>query len=170
MWYNRKKDGDSMDIILSILPNSLIHLFKQVINLFRPFTVKVNLIECYLNGLRRSDGEGGFIGGSRVHFRIEIINKKDKKFIINKIYCRAMHQDEILQDNICCYNKDAYKKIAFRSTYELLSTIDISPQSSEHYDVILTPGGDLNRCDKLVLFYKKGIKKRKIIIWEKERN
>jgi hypothetical protein len=159
-----------MDIILSILPNFLIHLFKLVINLFRPFTVKVNLIECYLNGLRRSDGEGGFIGGSRVHFRIEIINKKDKKFIINKIYCRAMHQDEILQDNICCYNKDAYKKIAFRSTYEPLSTIDISPQSSEHYDVILTPGGDLNRCDKLVLFYKKGIKKRKIIIWEKERN
>lgn len=159
-----------MDIILSILPNFLIPLFKLVINLFRPFTVKVNLIECYLNGLRRSDGEGGFIGGSRVHFRIEIINKKDKKFIINKIYCRAMHQDEILQDNICCYNKDAYKKIAFRSTYEPLSTIDISPQSSEHYDVILTPGGDLNRCDKLVLFYKKGIKKRKIIIWEKERN
>lgn len=159
-----------MDIILSILSNFLIHLFKLVINLFRPFTVNVNLIECYLNGLRRSDGEGGFIGGSRVHFRIEIINKKDKKFIINKIYCRAMHQDEILQDNICCYNKDAYKKIAFRSTYEPLSTIDISPQSSERYDVILTPGGDLNRCDKLVLFYKKEIKKRKIIIWEKERN
>ena len=159
-----------MDVIHSILPNFLIHFFKLVINLFRPFTVKVNLIECYLNGLRRSDGEGGFIGGSRVHFRIEIINKKDKKFIINKIYCRAMHQDEILQDNICCYNKDAYKKIAFRFTYEPLSTIDISPQSSEHYDVILTPGGDLNRCDKLVLFYKKGIKKRKIIIWEKERN
>lgn len=159
-----------MDIILSILSNFLIHLFKLVINLFRPFTVNVNLIECYLNGLRRSDGEGGFIGGSRVHFRIEIINKKDKKFIINKIYCRAMHQDEILQDNICCYNKDAYKKIAFRSTYEPLSTIDISPQSSERYDVILTPGGDLDRCDKLVLFYKKEIKKRKIIIWEKERN
>ena len=159
-----------MDIILSILPNFLIHLFKLVINLFRPFTVKVNLIECYLNGLRRSDGEGGFTGGSRVHFRIEIINKKDKKFIINKIYCRAMHQDEILQDNICCYNKDAYKKIAFRSTYEPLSTIDISPQSSEHYDVILTPDGDLSRCDKLILFYKKGIKRRKIIIWEKERN
>ena len=81
-----------------------------------------------------------------------------------------MHQDEILQDNICCYNKDAYKKIAFRSTYEPLSTIDISPQSSGHYDVILTPDGDLSRCDKLILFYKKGIKRRKIIIWEKERN
>ena len=159
-----------MDVILSILPNFLIHLFKLVINLFRPFTVKVNLIECYLNGLRRSDGEGGFTSGSRVHFRIEIINKKDKKFIINKICCRAMRQDKILQDDICCYNKDAYKKIALRSTYEPLSTIDISPQSSGHYDVILTPDGDLSRCDKLILFYKKGIKRRKIIIWEKERN
>ena len=159
-----------MDIILSILPNFLIHFFKLVINLFRPFTVKVNLIECYLNGLRRSDGEGGFIGGSRVHFRIEIINRKDKKFIISKIYCQAMYQGKILQDNICCYDKSSYKKIALRSTYEPLFTIDVSPESSARYDVILTPGGDLSQCDKLILFYKKGIKRRKIIIWEKERN
>lgn len=159
-----------MDFILSFLSNFLVYLFKPAINLFRSFTVKVNLIECSLDGLRSSDGEGGFIGTSYVRFRIEIINRKDKKFIINKICCRATQQNEILQDNICCYNKDAHKKIAFRSTYEPLSTIDISPQSSEHYDVILTPDGNLSRCDKLVLFYKKGIKQRKIIIWEKERN
>ena len=78
-----------MDFILSFLSNFLVYLFKPAINLFRSFTVKVNLIECSLDGLRSSDGEGGFIGGSRVHFRIEIINRKDKKFIISKIYCRA---------------------------------------------------------------------------------
>ena len=159
-----------MDFILSILPNFLVYLFKSAMNIFRAFKFKVNLIECRLDGLRSSDAEGGFVGGSHAHFRIEIINKKDKKFIINKICCRAMRQDKILQDDICCYNKDAYKKIALRSTYEPLSTIDISPQSSGHYDVILTPDGDLSRCDKLILFYKKGIKRRKIIIWEKERN
>ena len=105
-----------MDIILSILPNFLIHLFKLVINLFRPFTVKVNLIECYLNGLRSSDGEGGFVGGSHARFRIEIINRKDKKFIINKMCCKAVHEGKIMQDKILCYNKDTYEKIALRST------------------------------------------------------
>ena len=159
-----------MDVILSILPNFLIHFFKLVINLFRPFTVKVNLIECYLNGLRRSDGEGGFTSGSRVHFRIEIINKKDKKFIINKMCCKAMRKGKIVQDNILCYNKDTYKKIALRSTYEPLSTIDVLPQSSVQYDVLITPNGDLTQCDKIVFSYSKGIKRRKIVIWKKEHN
>ena len=159
-----------MPFILSILPNFLVCVFKSVINLFKPFTVKVNLIECRLDGPRRSDGEGGFIGTSYVRFRIEIINRKDKKFIINKICCRATQQNEILHDNICCYNKDAHKKIAFHSTYEPLSTIDISPQSSVQYEVIITPGGDLTQCDKLLFSYSKGIKRRKIVIWEKERN
>lgn len=157
-----------MDFILSFLSNFLVYLFKPAINLFRSFTVKVNLIECSLDGLRSSDGEGGFIGGSRVHFRIEINNRKDKKFIISKIYCRAMYQGKILQDNICCYDKSSYKKIALRSTYEPLFTIDVSPESSARYDVILTPGGDLSQCDKLILFYKKGIIKSKIIVWVKD--
>ena len=62
MWYNRKKDGDSMDFILSILPNFLVYLFKSAMNIFRAFKFKVNLIECRLDGLRSSDGEGGFVG------------------------------------------------------------------------------------------------------------
>lgn len=156
-----------MEFVLSLLLNCIGYLLKPVTNLFRAFTVKVNLIECRLDKLRSPDGEGGFTNGSRVHFRIEIINRKDKQFIISKIYCRAMSQGKILQDNICCYNKDTYKKIALRPTYDTLSTLDISPQSSEHYEVILAPGGDLSRCDELILFYTKGIKKRKITVWKK---
>ena len=170
MWYNRKKDGDSMDFILSILPNVLVHLFKSAMNIFRAFTVKVNLIECRLDGLRNSDGEGGFVGGSHAHFRIEIINRKDKKFIINKMCCKAMREGKIVQDNILCYNKDTYKKIALRSTYEPLSTIDVLPQSSVQHDVLITPNGDLTQCDKIVFSYSKGIKRRKIVIWKKEHN
>lgn len=159
-----------MNFILSFLSNFLVYLFKPAINLFRSFTVKVNLIECNLDGLRSSDGEGGFIGGSRVHFRIEIINRKDKKFIINKMCCKAMREGKIVQDNILCYNKDTYKKIALRSTYDPLSTIDVLPQSSVQYDVLITPNGDLTQCDKIVFSYSKGIKRRKIVIWKKEHN
>ena len=165
-----KKDGDSMDFILSILPNVLVHLFKSAMNIFRAFKFKVNLIECRLDGLRSSDGEGGFVGGSHAHFRIEIINRKDKKFIINKMCCKAMREGKIVQDNILCYNKDTYKKIALRSTYEPLSTIDVLPQSSVQYDVLITPNGDLTQCDKIVFSYSKGIKRRKIVIWKKEHN
>ena len=170
VWYNRKKDGDSMDFILSILPNFLVYLFKSAMNIFRAFKIKVNLIECHLDGPRNSDGVGGFTDSSRVHFRIEILNRKDKKFIINKMCCKAMREGKIVQDNILCYNKDTYKKIALRSTYEPLSTIDVLPQSSVQYDVLITPNGDLIHCDKIVFSYSKGIKRRKIVIWKKEHN
>ncbi len=156
-----------MEFVLSLLLNCIGYLFKPAINLFRSFTVKVDLIECRLDKPRIPDGEGGFKNGSRIHFRMEIINKKDKKFILSEIYCRAMCQGEILKDNICCYNRGACKKIGFQSTYEELSTIDISPQCSKHYDVILTSGNDLSHCDKLILFYKKGVMKRKITVWRK---
>lgn len=53
-----------------------------------------NLIECRLDGLSSSDGEGGFVGGSHAHFRIEIINRKDKEFIINKMCCKAIHKEK----------------------------------------------------------------------------
>ena len=135
--------------------------------MFRSFKVTVDLIECNLGKPRIPDGEGGFTNSSHINFRIAIINKKDKKYIISKICCRAMCQGEILQDNICCYDKSTYRKIALRSIYEPLLTIDVSPQSSAHYDVILTQGDDLSRCDKLILFYKKGIIRSKIIVWEK---
>ena len=79
-----------------------------------------------------------------------------------------MCQGKILQDNICCYNKDTYKKFALQPTYEPLSTLDVLPQSSVQYEVIITPGGDLTQCDKLLFSYSKGIKRRKIVIWEKE--
>ena len=81
--------------------------------------------------------------------------------------CKAMREGKIVQDNILCYNKDTYKKIALRSTYEPLSTIDVLPQSSVQYDVLITPNGDLTQCDKILFSYSKGIKQRKIVVWEK---
>lgn len=145
-----------MEFVLSLLLNCVGYLFKPAMNLFRAFKVNVNLIEFVLDKPRKPDGEGGFTNGSRAHFIIEIINRKDKKFIISKVHCSAMCRGKILQDNICCYNKDTYKKIALRPTYVPLSTLDISPQSSVQYDVLMIPGGDLTQCDKLVFFLFKG--------------
>ena len=159
-----------MEFLFSLLVNCAGYLFKSVMNLFRVFKVNVNLIECRLDKPRKPDGEGGFLNGSHALFIIEIINRKDKKFIISKIHCSAMCQGKILQDNICCYNTDMYKKIAFRPTYEPLSTLDVLPQSSVQCKFIITPGGDLTQCDKLIFSYSKGIKRRIIVIWEKERN
>lgn len=167
MWYN-KREVIAMEFVLSLLLNCVGYLIKPVINIFRPFKVTAELIECNLGKPRIPDGEGGFTNGSRINFKIEIINKKDKKHIISKICCRAMCRGEILQDNICCYDRSTYRKIAFRPTYEQLLTIDVSPESSAHYDVLLTPGGDLSECDKLILFYKKGIINNKIIVWAKD--
>lgn len=157
----------AMEFIFSLLQNCLGYLIKPVLNIFRSFNVAVDSVECRLGKPRISDGEGGFTNGSHFSFRIEIKNKKDKKYIISEIFCRAMCQGEILQDNIGCYDRSTYKKIAHRSTYEPLRTIDVSPQSSARYDVILTLSGDLSRCDKLIIFYKKGIIRNKIIVWEK---
>ena len=156
-----------MEVILSLLLNCVGYLIKPVINIFRSFKVTAELIECNLGKPRIPDGEGGFTNGSHINFRIEIINKKDKKHIISKICCRAMCRGEILQDNICCYDRSTYRKIAFRPTYEQLLTIDVSPQSSAHYDVILTPGGDLSQCDQIVFSYKKGFMKRNVVVWKK---
>ena len=157
----------TMEVILSLLLNCVGYLIKPVINIFRSFKVTAELIECNLGKPRIPDGEGGFTNGSHINFRIEIINKKDKKHIISKICCRAMCRGEILQDNICCYDRSTYRKIAFRPTYEQLLTINVSPQSSAHYDVILTPGGDLSQCDQIVFSYKKGIMKRNVVVWKK---
>ena len=157
-----------MEFVLSLFLNCVGYLFKPAMNLFRVLKVNVQLIECRLDKSSKPDGEGGFTNGSRAHFMIEIINRKDKKFIISKLHCSAMCQGKILQDNICCYNKDTYKKLALQPTYEPLSTLDVLPQSSVQYEVIITPGGDLTQCDKLLFSYSKGIKRRKIVIWEKE--
>ena len=157
----------TMEVILSLLLNCVGYLIKPVINIFRSFKVTAELIECNLGKPRIPDGEGGFTNGSHINFRIAIINKKDKKYIISKICCRAMCQREILQDNIRCYDRSTYKKIALRSTYEPLLTIDVSPQSSAHYDVILTPGSDLSQCDQIVFSYKKGFMKRNVVVWKR---
>jgi hypothetical protein len=84
--------------------------------------------------------------------------------------CKAMREGKIVQDNILCYKKDTCKKIALRSSYDPLSTIDVLPQSSVQYDVLITPNVDLTQCDKIVFSYSKGIKQRKIVIWKKEHN
>ena len=157
-----------MEFVLSLLQNCVGYLIKPVINMFRPLKVTVDLIECNLGKPKIPDSEGGFINGSRINFKIEIINKKGKKYIISKIRCRAMCRGEMLQDNICCYDRSTYRKIAFRPTYEPLLTIDVLPESSAHYDVLLNPDGDLSECDKLILFYKKGIINNKIIVWAKD--
>ena len=158
-----------LNFVLMLLQNLVGYLFKPVMNLFKVFKVNAQLIECKLDKPRKPDGEGGFTNGSRAHFIIEIINRKDKKFIISKLHCSAICQGKILQDNICCYNNAVYKKIALRPTYEPLSTLDVSPQSSVQYEIIITPSGDLTHCDTLIFNYTKGIKQRKIVVWEKER-
>ena len=104
---------------------------------------------------------------------IEIINRKDKKFIISKLHCNAMCQGKILQDNICYYNNDTYKKFGLKPTlqptHEPLSTLDVLPKSSVQYEVIITPGGDLTQCDKLLFSYSKGIKRRKLLYWKRNK-
>ena len=161
-----KVDG-FMEFILSLL-NSFSFLFKSIKNLFKSFTVNINGIECVLDKPAAPDGEGGYINGSYAYFRIEIINRKDKKFILEKLHCKAMSQNEILLDHIHCYNKNSCEKIATKPIYDELSFLNIQPQSSVSCEVKLTPNGDLSKCDKLVFFYKKGIRQKKIVIWEKE--
>ena len=127
-----------MEFILSLFLNCVGGVFKSVINIFKSFTVKVDLIECRLDRIKVPDGAGGFLGGSRVEFIIEIINRKDKKFIINEMCCVAMQKGKILQDNICCYNKDKCRKIALSSIYEPLSTINRRKSDSVHSRMVLT--------------------------------
>lgn len=79
-----------MEFVLSLFLNCVGYLFKPAMNLFRVLKVNVQLIECRLDKSSKPDGEGGFTNGSRAHFMIEIINRKDKKFIISKLHCSAM--------------------------------------------------------------------------------
>lgn len=162
----KKEVGGNMDIILSFV-NTLSFLFQPILNLFRTLKVNAVVVDCHLDIPKIPDGECGYIHGSYAHFKIEIINRKDKKIILSDIFCKALCQDEIIQDNICCYDKGTYKRIAAAPTYERLTTLNVPSQSSIKYDIIIKSNEDLSQCDKLILSYTKGIKKRKIIVWEK---
>ena len=142
-------------------------LFSIVSNAFQPFEVNITDVECVMDKPPELDGEGGYIGGSRAQFRLEIINRKNKKFILSDIHCKAMCRSELLRDRICCCDKNSYKNVAAVRVYEPITTLDIEPQSSRSCDIRLSLDGDLSQCDKLVFYYKPGAKHKKRDVWTK---
>lgn len=156
-----------LDIILTVI-NTVGVIFKPVINLFRIFKINITNVECIMSTPAIPDGEGGYINGSHAEFRLEIINKKDKKFVLSDIHCKAMQQSTVLKDRICCYDKNNSKKVACRTMYEPISAINVQPQSSVSYYIILTLSGDLSNCNQLIFFYKSGRRNKEAIVWDNQ--
>lgn len=141
-------------------------MLNVVSDALQPFEVNITDVECVMDKPPASDGEGGNVGGSRCQFRLEIINRKNRKFILSDIHCKAMCKHELLRDKIRCCDKSSYKTVAAVRVYEPIATLDIEPQSSMSCDIRLSLGGDLSQCDKLVFYYKPDFKYRKIVVWK----
>lgn len=161
--------GDYMELLDfgGFILNAVNFLHKLTEKHFGAFKINATNADCVLGKTPIPDGEGGYYNGSRVEFRLEIINRKDKKIVLSDIHCKAMCQRELLRDKICCYNKNGYNKVAAVRVYEPITAIDIEPKSSSSYDIKLSLDGDLSQCDKLVFYYKQSIKFKRIIVWEK---
>ena len=141
-------------------------LFNVVVNACQSFEINITDVECVMDKPPEPDGEGGYIHGSRALFRLEIINRKNKKFILSNIHWKALCQGEVLQDKICCCNNNIHKKVAAVTVCETITALDIEPQSSVSYNIRLSLGGDLSRCDELIFYYKPGTKCRKLVVWK----
>ena len=154
-----------MDFFVPVL-DVVCRMFNVVSDALQPFEVNIADVECVMVKPPESDGEGGNVGGSHCQFRLEIINRKNRKFILTDIHCKAMCKHELLRDKIRCYEKSSYKTVAAVRVYDPIPTLDIEPQSSMACDIRLSLGGDLSQCDKLVFFYKPDFKYRKIVVWK----
>lgn len=141
-------------------------MFNVVSDALQPFEVNITDVECVMEKPPESDGYGGYVGGSRCQFRLEIINRKNRKFILSDIHCKAMCKHELLRDKIRCCDISSYKKVAAVRVYEPIATLDIEPQSSMSCDIRLSLGGDLSQCDELVFYYQPDFKYRKKVVWK----
>ncbi len=153
--------------IIDFFINLLSTFITPISNLFKKLTIKIDDVDCHLSKPPIPDGEGGFFYGSYAYFTLSYINRKDKHVIIENIHCVATQNDVILQDNIACKDKNSKKLIAKRPVYDHIFTLDITPQSSGKYEIVLNSSSDLSKCDKLTFCYSKGIRKSKIVIWQK---
>lgn len=153
--------------IIDFLINLLSTFIIPISNLFKKLTIKIDDVDCHLSKPPVPDGVGGFHYGSYAHFTLSYINRKNKTFIIENIHCIATQNDVILQNNIVCKDKNSKKLIAKCPVYNHISTIDITPQSSGKYEIVINSSSDLSKCDKLTFCYSKGIQKNKIVIWQK---
>lgn len=138
---------------------------------FFPNIGKVNLkisnVEMNLDIPRESDGEGGFIHGSRGSFSVEIINKKGITVILEDFYCIAYCGDSIIQDDIHCKDKATYRKIAMRPTYDDVSSFSIPAKEMRHLDIVINSNKDLSQCNKVALTYLQGKKRRKVTVYDR---
>lgn len=122
-------------------------------------------VEIHL-GTGEPDGEGGYFG-TGVDFSLIIINKKNKNMFLEKIVCEFYNKGKIMCTT-ACYNKESYKRVASRTIYDKIVHIEILPKSCKDINVCVRPSGDMTECDKVILIYSWGFKRRKKVIWTRE--
>lgn len=134
---------------------------------FGKVTIKIRDVELTLDIPRVSDGEGGFNHGSRGSFSVEIINRKGVSIILEDIRCVAYCGDTVLQDNICCNDKETYRKVAMRPTYDAITSICIPSKEIKTCHIQIISNKDFSKCDRLALSYLQGRKRREITVYER---
>ena len=117
---------------------------------------------------KEPDGEGGFNHGSYGNFTLEIINKKGVDVILEDIHCVAYCGETVLQNNICCNNRETYRKIAMRSTYDALTSLAIPSKGIVSLDVGIRPSKDLSKCNKIALSYTTSKKPKEITVYKRD--
>ena len=136
-----------------------------------PYIGKVDFnisdVEMQLDVPRESDGEGGFIHGSRGSFSVEIINKKNTNVILEDIHCVAYHDKTVIQDNIRCNDKATYHKVAMRSAYAKVPSVSIPGNGIVSFEIIIHSNNDLSQCNKLTLSYLRGRNRREVTVYER---
>ena len=148
-----------VNIGLGLLEKILPHLGRVDFN--------ISDVEMQLDIPRKSDGEGGFIHGSRGSFSLEIINRKKTNVIVEDIHCVAYQDKTVIQDNIRCNDKATYHKVAMRPTYDAVPSVSIPGNGIVSFNIVIHSNADLSQCNKLTLSYLRGRKRQEVTVYER---
>ena len=155
-----------IELLINLFPS----LAEKLASHFGKITFNVSKVEMALDKPKEPDGEGGFNHGSYGNFTLEIINKKGVDVILEDIHCVAYCGETVLQNNICCNNRETYRKIAMRSTYDALTSLAIPPKGIVSLDIGICPSKDLSKCNKIALSYTTSKKRKEITVYKRDGN
>ena len=155
-----------IELLINLFPS----LAEKLASYFGKITFNVSKVEMKLDKPKEPDGDGGFNHGSYGNFTLEIINKKGVDVILEDIHCVAYCGETVLQNNICCNNRETYRKIAMRSTNDALTSLAIPPKGIVSLDIGICPSKDLSKCNKIALSYTTSKNRKEITVYKRDGN